>query len=121
MTSDRSRLLFGIATGSLMVLLLAVSGRPAAAQSADAQERCTGDVMRLCSEFVPDADSIVVCLKAKRFQLTSSCLNALSPAPLEPVALQAPPTNKLQKARRTVSPAAAARSTRIPYHAALAR
>jgi len=37
--------------------------------------------MRLCSEFVPDADAIVVCLKAKRLQLTSSCLNALSPAP----------------------------------------
>jgi hypothetical protein len=121
MTSEFSRLLFGIATGSLVVLLLAVSGRPAKAQSADAQERCTGDVMRLCSEFVPDADSIVVCLKTKRFQLTSSCLNALSPAPPAPLALQVSTTKKMRKSQRTVSSAAAARSTRIPRQAAAVR
>ncbi len=33
------------------------------------QSRCTPDVMRLCNEFIPDADRIVVCLKAKRRQL----------------------------------------------------
>jgi hypothetical protein len=74
--------------------------------------------MRLCSEFVPDADSIV---KAKRLQLTSSCLSALSPAPVEPLALQVSPTKKMQKARRAVSPVTAARSTRIQYQAAAAR
>jgi hypothetical protein len=116
-TWDCSRLLCGIAAGSLVVLV-AVSGKPAAAQSADAQERCTEDVMRLCSEFVPDADSIVVCLKVKRLQLTSSCLNALAPTPL---ASQVSPTKNLQKARRTVSPADAARSTRIQHQAAAAR
>jgi len=99
-------------------MLVAVAGKPAAAQSADAQERCTEDVMRLCSEFVPDADSIVICLKAKRLQLTSSCLNALAPAPL---ASQVSPTKNLQKARRTVSPADAARSTRIQHQAAATR
>jgi hypothetical protein len=114
---DCSRLLFVIAAGSLMVLLVAVSRKPATAQSADAQERCTGDVMRLCSEFVPDADAIVVCLKAKRLELTSSCLRALSPAPLEPMALQVSPTKKVQNVRRTVSSVAAARSTRIPHQA----
>jgi hypothetical protein len=114
-------LVCGIAAGSLVVLLVAVSGKPATAQSADAQERCTGDVMRLCSEFVPDADSIVVCLKAKRLQLTSSCLSALSPAPVESLALQVSKAKLMQKARRTVSPVAAARSTRIQYHAAAER
>jgi hypothetical protein len=34
--------------------------------------------MRLCSEFIPDADNIVKCLKAKRRQLTPSCLTALT-------------------------------------------
>jgi hypothetical protein len=115
---DYSRLLCRIAAGSL--LLVAVSGKPATAQSADAQERCTEDVMRLCSEFVPDADSIVVCLKAKRLQLTSSCLNALSPTPVEPFA-QVSPTKQMQNARRTVSPVAAARSTRVQHQAAAAR
>jgi hypothetical protein len=42
---DCSRLFCGIAAGSL-VMLAAVSGKPATAQSADAQERCTEDVMR---------------------------------------------------------------------------
>jgi hypothetical protein len=116
---DCSRLLCGLAAGSLLILV--VSAKPAAAQSADAQERCTGDVMRLCSEFVPDADSIVVCLKAKRLQLTSSCLNALSPAPVEPLALQVSPMKKMQKTKRTVSPVAAARSTRVQHPAAAAR
>jgi hypothetical protein len=115
-----SRLRCGIAAGSL-VMLVAVSGKPAAAQSADAEERCTEDVMRLCSEFVPDADAIVVCLKAKRLRLTSSCLNALAPPPSQPLASQASPTKNLQKARHTVSPAEAARSTRVQHQATAAR
>ena len=109
---DRSRLLFSIAAGSL-VLLVAGGGKPTAAQSADAEERCTGDVMRLCSEFVPNVDLIVACLKAKRLQLTSSCHSALSPAPLQPLALQVSPTKKRQETRHTVPPAAAARSSRF--------
>ena len=35
--------------------------------------------MRLCNEFVPDADRIVVCLRAKRRQLSHSGLTALQP------------------------------------------
>jgi hypothetical protein len=118
-TWDCSRFLAGVAAGSLVALLVAISGTPATAQSADAEERCTGDVMRLCSEFVPDTDSIVACLKAKRLRLTSSCLNALSPAPYEALASQGPPAKK--KAQRTVSPAEAARSTRIQHQATNAR
>jgi hypothetical protein len=57
--------------------LLAAAASSASAQASDAAERCTPDVMRLCSEFVPDADRIVVCLKDKRRQLTPSCLSAL--------------------------------------------
>jgi hypothetical protein len=49
------------------------------AQAPDAEERCTPDVMRLCSEFQHDRDQIVKCLKAKRRQLSASCLNALQP------------------------------------------
>jgi hypothetical protein len=75
----RSRLsLCGVAT-VLTVLLAAGGATPASAQASDASERCTPDVMRLCSEFVPDADRIVVCLKAKRRHLTRSCLTALQP------------------------------------------
>jgi hypothetical protein len=71
--------LFLAAVGTLAVLLIA-GPTPAAAQSPDAADRCTPDVMRLCSEFVPDADRIVQCLKVKRRQLSPSCLSALQPA-----------------------------------------
>jgi len=61
-------------------LALLFAAAPASAQAPDAADRCTPDVMRLCSEFVPDADRIVVCLKKKRRQLSRSCLGALQPA-----------------------------------------
>jgi hypothetical protein len=70
--------LLSAATGTLAVLLVA-SPTPAAAQASDAADRCTPDVMRLCSEFVPDADRIVRCLKVKRRQLSPSCSSALQP------------------------------------------
>ena len=71
--------LLSAAAGTLTVLLVA-GWTPAAAQAPDAADRCTPDVMRLCSEFVPDADRIVQCLKAKRKQLSPSCSSALQPA-----------------------------------------
>jgi hypothetical protein len=65
------------ATASLALWLVAA---PASAQAPDAADRCTPDVMRLCSEHVPDADRIVQCLKVKRKQLSPSCRTALEPA-----------------------------------------
>ena len=70
--------LLSAAAGALAMLLMAGS-TPAVAQAPDAADRCTPDVMRLCSEFVPDADRIVKCLKAKRRQLSPSCSSALQP------------------------------------------
>jgi hypothetical protein len=70
--------MLGAAAGALAVLFVAGS-TPASAQAPDAAERCTPDVMRLCSEFVPDADRIVRCLKVKRRQLSPSCASALQP------------------------------------------
>jgi hypothetical protein len=75
----RSRSLLCAAAGLLTVLVFSAGTRPAAAQASDAADRCTPDVMRLCSEFIPDADRIVVCLKAKRRQLSPSCHSALAP------------------------------------------
>lgn len=75
-----TRPLLCAAAAVLMALVVAGGTKPAVAQSADAADLCTPDVMRLCSEFVPDADRIVVCLKAKRRQLSPRCLGALTPA-----------------------------------------
>jgi hypothetical protein len=67
-----------VAGGLAVGLLVVAATRPAAAQAADAAERCTPDVMRLCSEFTPDEDRIVACLKARRDRLSSTCLRALT-------------------------------------------
>ena len=75
----RSRSLLCAMVGVLTVLIAVAGSRPAAAQTSDAADRCTEDVMRLCNEFIPDADRIVVCLKSKRKQLTPSCPGALQP------------------------------------------
>ena len=116
---NRSRFLFGLAVGLLS--FVAGNARPAAAQSADAEARCTGDVMRLCSEFVPDADAIVVCLKAKRLQLEPSCLNALSPAPPQSLALPVSPKTKVRKARAPLALTVTARSTNVHHRTTAAR
>ena len=66
--------------GAAAVLLFAGLS-PAFAQAPDAEERCEPDVMRYCSEFKPDRDRIVKCLKAKQRQLSRSCLTALQKKP----------------------------------------
>jgi hypothetical protein len=70
------------AIGVLLSCWLWVGGvTPARAQSPDAADLCTPDVMRLCEEFIPDADRIVGCLKVKRRQLSAQCLRALTAKP----------------------------------------
>jgi hypothetical protein len=116
-----SRLLLGIGVGLLTMSFVAGYAKPAGAQSADAEARCTGDVMRLCSEFVPDADSIVVCLKAKRLQLEPSCLNALSPVPPESLALPASAKKKVRKARGAPLSIVPTRSANVRHRTTAAR
>ena len=59
--------------------LFVATATPAAAQAPNAEQLCTPDVMRLCSEFIPNPDPIVRCLKAKRAQLSPGCRGALTP------------------------------------------
>jgi hypothetical protein len=110
-----------IAAALMAASFMMGNATPAAAQSADAEARCTGDVMRLCSEFVPDADSIVVCLKAKRLQLEASCLNALLPAPPQSLALAASPRKKVRKAGAPFVLNVTARSTNVRHRTTAAR
>jgi hypothetical protein len=47
---------------------------PAAAQgSAQQQQACTPDALRLCSEFIPDVAKISVCMNRKRASLSPAC------------------------------------------------
>jgi hypothetical protein len=65
-----------LAMGSTQVL-----AQQALAQAQDqrAAELCTPDVMRLCSEFIPDVDEITACMQAKRRQLSPECLAVFKP------------------------------------------
>jgi len=75
-----SRSLLGAAAGFLFAgLVVATGATQASAQAANAADLCTPDVMRLCNAYIPDADRIVVCLKAKRHQLSAGCRGVLTP------------------------------------------
>ena len=95
----RSRSLLCAAAGLLAVTFAIAGSKPAAAQSADAASLCTPDVMRLCSEFIPDEGRIVSCLKAKRRQLSPGCHNALAGGGGKAKSAGAPSKSKSKKKR----------------------
>jgi hypothetical protein len=77
-----SRSLLGAAVGILFCgVTMTASTTPADAQRRviNAEQACTPDVMRLCSEFIPDAGRITVCLKRKRYALSRDCRSVISP------------------------------------------
>ena len=43
------------------------------AYTPEQQQRCQGDAMRLCGEFIPDVDRITACMIAKKSQLSEGC------------------------------------------------
>ena len=43
------------------------------AYSPEQQQRCQGDAMRLCGEFIPDVDRITACMIAKYSSLSEGC------------------------------------------------
>lgn len=62
-----------------LAILLAI-GSPALAQShsADDEAACTPDVMRLCSEYIPDRETIIACLVQKRKEMSPACAKVFS-------------------------------------------
>jgi hypothetical protein len=64
----------------LLLLCLAVStssvGR-AQDGTADERQACEPDVNRLCSEFSPDKDKIIMCLNQKMRQLSPACRSVI--------------------------------------------
>lgn len=43
----------------------------------EARQACTPDAMRLCSEFIPDANRVKSCMLSKRSQLSVECRTAM--------------------------------------------
>jgi hypothetical protein len=62
--------------------LLSATASPALSFSQGTREQrlaCTPDALRLCSEFIPDADAITSCLREKNAELSDACRNAIQP------------------------------------------
>jgi hypothetical protein len=55
------------------VSLSTLSSTSSFAFSAEAQQMCTGDAMRLCSSEIPNVSKITACMMAKRASLSSGC------------------------------------------------
>ena len=70
-----------------LVLTMGAASVSALAQQPDIEQRraCAPDVMRLCREFVPNAELINKCLAEKKADLSPGCLAVIS-APQTPPA-----------------------------------
>jgi hypothetical protein len=59
---------------SLALLSATASPDPSFSQGTLEQRlACTPDVLRLCSEFIPNADEITICLREKNAELSDAC------------------------------------------------
>jgi hypothetical protein len=62
--------------------LSVATARPIAHEGTpEARQACTPDAMRLCSEFIPDAERVKACMLRKRAQLSPACRVAMRGAP----------------------------------------
>lgn len=52
---------------------IALSASPGLAFSSEAQQLCTGDAMRLCSNEIPDIPRVTACMHRKRAQVSAGC------------------------------------------------
>ena len=58
----------------LVFLSATISPAPSFAQGTLAQRMaCTPDVLRLCSEFIPNVDDITICLRERNAELSDAC------------------------------------------------
>ena len=75
MTSTSFARLSSLSLAALGVILgMAFAPAPAMAQGTQAQrDACTGDAMRLCGDFIPDAGRVGACLNSKKAQLSPPC------------------------------------------------
>ena len=64
------RLAFAFA---IAIPAIGLSTSPGLAFSSEAQQMCTGDAMRLCSNEIPDVPRITACMHRKRAQISSGC------------------------------------------------
>ena len=76
---------------ALSLSLLPQAGR---AYTAEQQQYCTGDALRLCGSEVPDVDRITACMIRNKSQLSPECRRVFGPAPAASAPAAEPDTAK---------------------------
>ena len=62
---------FGLVLAAVLYVLPSTGS--AFAYTQEQEQACTPDAMRLCGNFIPDVDSITVCMIQKKSQLSPEC------------------------------------------------
>ncbi|EKS37603.1 hypothetical protein [Afipia clevelandensis] len=87
---------------ALIAIAVAVCADPAFAQGTEQErEACTPDAMRLCGQYIPDADRITDCLRNSGPRLSPACYAVFYPPR---VVTQTPPRAGAQPPRRMPPP-----------------
>ncbi|VIO66861.1 hypothetical protein [Bradyrhizobium ivorense] len=73
MTAFRSQFVKAAAALAFAAAVSSLSSTASFAFSAEAQQMCTGDAFRLCSDEIPDIPKITACMIKHRAQLSSGC------------------------------------------------
>ncbi|MCC8940422.1 hypothetical protein H8A99_29195 [Bradyrhizobium sp. Arg68] len=73
MTAFRSQFAKAAAALAFAAAVSSLSSTASFAFSAEAQQMCTGDAFRLCSDEIPDIPKITACMIKHRAQLSSGC------------------------------------------------
>ena len=70
--------IFSVAAAVISLGVAVNAGSAMAQPVANAEQACTPDAMRLCSEFIPDEKRITACLKKNRRNLSTDCRKVFS-------------------------------------------
>jgi len=62
-------------------LFIIVMMAPASAYTDEQVSACTPDVMRLCSDAIPDEGRITKCMIQKKKQISTACMSAMKKGP----------------------------------------
>ena len=108
----------GVAPALALAALLAGATMPVAAQgTAEQQEACTPDAVKLCAATIPDIAKTTACMKAHVAQLSPRCRAAFADATGAPAKAAAPTKPRIKTAATAAKPdtpkAANPRPTRV--------
>lgn len=91
-------------------LLASVFSTSAFAYTAEQQQACTPDAMRLCGNYIPDVDRITACMIARMSQLSPECRRFFRAGPEPRPAASGPPTDIRPVARKPVKATASTKA-----------